>query len=138
MHLRDFNAGEVIFTQGGQGAGAILVLNGEVRVSADKTELARLRDGDFFGEIALAASEKRTADATATSAQVFDNLVVIPSVAANAVNLHPVQAILGIIIFGSLFGTVGIIVAVPAIAAGKIVFKNIYTDIANASLKATP
>jgi predicted PurR-regulated permease PerM len=66
------------------------------------------------------------------------NLVVIPSVVANSVNLHPVQAILGIIIFGSLFGTVGIILAVPAIAAGKIVFKNIYTDIANASLKATP
>jgi predicted PurR-regulated permease PerM len=72
------------------------------------------------------------------SAQLFDNLVVIPSVVANAVNLHPVQAILGIIIFGSLFGTVGIILAVPAIAAGKIVFKNIYADMANASLKATP
>ena len=76
--------------------------------------------------------------AVIVSAQIFDNLVVIPSVVANSVNLHPVQAILGIIIFGSLFGTVGIILAVPAIAAGKIVFKNIYTDIANASLKATP
>jgi predicted PurR-regulated permease PerM len=72
------------------------------------------------------------------SAQVFDNVVVIPSVVANAVNLHPVQAILGIIIFGSLFGTVGVILAVPAIAAGKIVFENIYADMANASLKATP
>jgi len=71
-------------------------------------------------------------------AQIFDNVVVIPSIVANAVNLHPVQAILGIIIFGSLFGTVGIILAVPAIAAGKIVFKNIYADMANASLRATP
>jgi CRP-like cAMP-binding protein len=68
MHLRDFKAGEVIFCRGDQGAGAILVLSGEVRVSADKTELALLRDGDFFGEIALAASERRTADATASSA----------------------------------------------------------------------
>jgi CRP-like cAMP-binding protein len=67
MHLRDFKAGELIFSQGDQGAGAILVLSGEVRVTADKAELARLRDGDFFGEIALAASERRTADATATS-----------------------------------------------------------------------
>ena len=33
MHLRDFKAGEVIFTAGDQGAGAILVLSGEVRVS---------------------------------------------------------------------------------------------------------
>jgi predicted PurR-regulated permease PerM len=71
-------------------------------------------------------------------AQIFDNVVVIPSIVAHAVNLHPVQAILGIIIFGSLFGTVGIILAVPAIAAGKIVFKNIYADMANASLRATP
>ncbi|MCP4767507.1 MAG: AI-2E family transporter [Gammaproteobacteria bacterium] len=70
------------------------------------------------------------------SAQIFDNAVVIPSVVANAVNLHPVLAILGILIFGSLFGTIGIILAVPVIATGKIVFKNIYADMANASLKA--
>ncbi len=67
MHLRDFKTGEVIFTQGDQGAGAILVLEGEVRVSAEKTELALLGSGDFFGEIALAAPERRTADATATT-----------------------------------------------------------------------
>ncbi len=72
------------------------------------------------------------------SAQIFDNVVVIPAVVAHAVNLHPVQAIFGILIFGSLFGTIGIILAVPAIAAGKIVFNNIYADMANASLKATP
>ena len=70
------------------------------------------------------------------SAQIFDNVVVIPAIVAHAVNLHPVQAIFGIIIFGSLFGTIGIILAVPAIAAGKIVFNNIYADMANASLKA--
>ena len=67
MHPRDFKAGESIFSQGDQGAGAILVLNGEVRISADKTELALLNGGDFFGEIALAAPENRTADATAIS-----------------------------------------------------------------------
>ena len=72
------------------------------------------------------------------AAQFFDNAVVIPSIVANAVNLHPVQAILGIIVFGSLFGTVGIILAVPAIAAGKIVFKNIYADMANASQQVRP
>ena len=71
------------------------------------------------------------------AAQIFDNLVVIPAVVAHAVNLHPVQAILGIIIFGSLFGTVGVILAMPAIAAAKIVINNIYADMANASLKST-
>ena len=67
MHLRDFKAGETIFSQGDQGAGAILVLDGKVRVAAEKTELALLKSGDFFGEIALAAPERRTADATAIS-----------------------------------------------------------------------
>ena len=67
MHLRDFKAGEAIFKQGDQGAGAILVLQGEVLISTEDTELARLQDGDFFGEIALAAPERRTADATAVS-----------------------------------------------------------------------
>ena len=76
--------------------------------------------------------------AVIVSAQIFDNVVVIPTVVAHAVNLHPVQAIFGIIIFGSLFGTIGIILAVPAIAAGKIVFNNIYADMANASLKEVP
>jgi len=68
MHVRPFKAGETIFSQGDQGAGAILVLEGGVRVMANKTELAVLEPGDFFGEIALAAPERRTADATATVA----------------------------------------------------------------------
>jgi CRP-like cAMP-binding protein len=67
MHLRDFKAGEDIFSQGDQGAGAILVLDGEIRISADETELALLGSGDFFGEIALAAPERRTANAAATT-----------------------------------------------------------------------
>jgi len=68
-------------------------------------------------------------------AQIVDNVVVIPAVIANAVNLHPVQVILGIIIFGSLFGTLGVILAIPGIAAGKIVYNNLFADIQNASLK---
>ena len=71
------------------------------------------------------------------SAQIIDNVIVIPAVIANAVNLHPVQVILGIIIFGSLFGTLGVILAIPAIAAGKIVYNNLYADMQNASRKST-
>ena len=69
------------------------------------------------------------------TAQVIDNVVVIPAVIANAVNLHPVQVILGIIIFGSVFGTLGIILAIPAIATAKIIFNNLYADILNNSKK---
>ena len=67
MHLRQFKTDEVIFNLGDQGAGAILVLEGSVRIMASTTELALLEQGDFFGEIALAATERRTADAIALS-----------------------------------------------------------------------
>ncbi len=40
-----------------------MVLEGSVRIMANKTELALLEPGDFFGEMALAEPEKRTADA---------------------------------------------------------------------------
>lgn len=66
MHVRNFQADEVIFNQGDQAAGAILVLQGTVRVKVKDTELALLESGDFFGEIALAETEKRVADAYAT------------------------------------------------------------------------
>ena len=66
-------------------------------------------------------------------AQIVDNIVVIPSVIANAVDLHPVLVIVGILIFGNLFGTIGVILAIPALAAAKIIYINLYSDIHNAS-----
>ena len=63
MHVRNFLADEVIFRQGDKGAGAILILEGSVRVMVNETQLAHLETGDFFGEIALAEPERRTADA---------------------------------------------------------------------------
>ena len=63
MHVRHFQPDEVIFQQGDQAAGAILVMQGSVRVMANKTQLALLEIGDFFGEIALAATDNRAADA---------------------------------------------------------------------------
>ena len=63
MHLRHFLPDEVIFQQGDQGAGAILIMQGSARIMANKTQLALLEVGDFFGEIALAATDNRAADA---------------------------------------------------------------------------
>jgi len=68
MHVREFGDNEAIFSRGDQAAGAILVLQGQVRISTDMVELASLESGDFFGEIALAAPETRIADATAITA----------------------------------------------------------------------
>ncbi len=69
-------------------------------------------------------------------AQIIDNVVVIPYVIAGAVDLHPVLVIVGLIIFGSLFGTIGVILAIPALATAKIIFSNLYSDIYNASQTA--
>ncbi len=66
-------------------------------------------------------------------AQVVDNVIVIPSVIANAVDLHPVPVIVGILIFGNLFGAIGVILAIPALAAAKIIFNNLYQHAYNAS-----
>ncbi len=65
MHIRQFAKGEMIFKQGDHGAGAVLIIEGHVNVTTKETALASLIAGDFFGEIALAKTDKRTADATA-------------------------------------------------------------------------
>lgn len=65
------------------------------------------------------------------TAQLVDNFFVIPYFIANAVDLHPIMVILGVIIFGNLFGMVGVILAIPAIAAAKILFNNLYNNIQN-------
>jgi CRP-like cAMP-binding protein len=56
---------DVIRQDACEAAGAILVLTGSVRIKVRNKELALLESGDFFGEIALAESEKRITDAIA-------------------------------------------------------------------------
>ena len=63
MHVRNFQQDEVVFRTGDQSAGAILLLQGQVNISTPNANLAELVQGDFFGEIALAETEKRLADA---------------------------------------------------------------------------
>lgn len=70
------------------------------------------------------------------SAQVVDNVIVIPSLIANAVNLHPVEVIVGIMIIGTAFGTVGVILAIPAIATAKIIFNNLHADFHNTGVRS--
>jgi CRP/FNR family cyclic AMP-dependent transcriptional regulator len=67
MHVRHYQAEEIIFREGDQGAGTILVLDGQVCIKARNNTLATLESGDFFGEIALAENDKRTADAMCIS-----------------------------------------------------------------------
>jgi len=59
------------------------------------------------------------------SVQIIDNLIVVPSFIANTVNLHPLTVILGIIIFGAMLGFAGMLLAIPAMTASKIVFNGL-------------
>ena len=63
MHIRNYQQDEVVFRVGDQSAGAILLLQGQINISTHTATLAELEQGDFFGEIALAETEKRLADA---------------------------------------------------------------------------
>jgi len=59
-------------------------------------------------------------------AQVVDNLLVVPSLIAHSVNLHPLVVIVGIIVFGHFFGLLGMILAVPALAAAWIIVAGLH------------
>jgi len=50
---------------GNAGAGAVLLLSGEVSVQLDGKEIDRMYRGELFGEVALAEDLPRTADIVA-------------------------------------------------------------------------
>ncbi|MBW3577757.1 MAG: AI-2E family transporter [Actinobacteria bacterium] len=59
--------------------------------------------------------------AVMTVVQQVDNHVVSPNVMSRTVEMHPITVMLGLLVAGSLYGIVGMLVAVPAIAAAKLV-----------------
>ena len=54
--------------------------------------------------------------------QLIDNVFIIPTVIAQSVSLHPLTVIAGVIIFGNAFGMLGMIMAIPVLAALKIIY----------------
>ncbi len=73
MHRREYRAGEVIFRQGEPGVGMYVVQHGLVEIIYEPSGkvLVELRDGDFFGEIALLNETPRSATAKATTASTL-------------------------------------------------------------------
>lgn len=67
MHPRSYKKGDMIFTAGDIGVGAVLITSGEIQIKAGDKTLANLQSGDFFGEVALVVDEPRTADAIASA-----------------------------------------------------------------------
>jgi CRP-like cAMP-binding protein len=59
--------GHVIAREGDRGIGFFLVLDGDARVSRGGKGLAKLKAGDFFGEISLLDRGPRTATVTAST-----------------------------------------------------------------------
>jgi CRP-like cAMP-binding protein len=66
--LRRKAAGEPVFAQGDAGDAVYVVAHGEVQVLHGETEVARLGDGAFFGEIALLTNHPRSASVVAVRA----------------------------------------------------------------------
>jgi CRP-like cAMP-binding protein len=64
-------AGEVVFRQGDKAVDMFVIQSGVVEISrgegSERTLMATLRQGDFFGEMSLLESMPREADATATT-----------------------------------------------------------------------
>ena len=64
--------------------------------------------------------------------QMVDNFVVVPTVLARAANLHPLMALLAIIVAGNLFGLVGMVFALPVLASARIIFVGVYEELRQA------
>jgi CRP-like cAMP-binding protein len=63
----DLPLGKVMAEEGDRGREFIVLLEGEADVTKGGQTINRMRDGDFFGEIALVTKMPRTATVTATT-----------------------------------------------------------------------
>jgi CRP-like cAMP-binding protein len=69
VHEREYAPGEYVFFQNDPGLGMYVIKEGEVSIKLEnpEKELARLREGSFFGEIALMDESPRSASAVAVT-----------------------------------------------------------------------
>jgi CRP-like cAMP-binding protein len=65
---QEFAAGDYIVRQGQVGTGLYVILSGEAAVLRGGTEISRLHEGDFFGELAVIDQMPRSASVRAASA----------------------------------------------------------------------
>ena len=70
MHHRDFNSGDFVFKNRAPGEGMYIIMRGSVKITVgtragNENVLAELKQGEFFGELALFDDEPRSANAIA-------------------------------------------------------------------------
>jgi small-conductance mechanosensitive channel/CRP-like cAMP-binding protein len=63
--VHTYGKGETIIRHGSEGNSMFVVHDGNVSVRVEQNEIARLGEGDFFGEMALLTGEARAADVVA-------------------------------------------------------------------------
>ena len=63
-----------------------------------------------------------------TIGQLIDNFFSQPYIFSTSVKSHPLEIFIVIMIAGILFGTIGLIVAIPCYTALKVIFKAFYAD----------
>ena len=61
--------------------------------------------------------------------QTVEGYYLTPKLLGEKLNLHPLVVLLGLVVGGNLFGIVGIILAVPVIAAARVVLRFLEEDI---------
>ncbi len=72
---QEFNPGDIIFREGQEGGSMFVITKGRVKIVRDfgksNSTLARLSQGDFFGEISVFSHEPRSATAVAEETTVL-------------------------------------------------------------------
>lgn len=53
IHARNYNANEMVFKQGDVGVGMYIIIRGSVDIIYDDKHITTLKEGEFFGELAL-------------------------------------------------------------------------------------
>ncbi len=72
VNVRDYQKGEVVFQYGEAGVGMYIIVKGSVSISLNGKQITQLKEGDFFGEIALVEEGgRRTADTVSSEESIL-------------------------------------------------------------------
>ena len=71
FRLRQAAPGEMVIKEGAQSDGLYVVLHGTVQVKAQQVPLAKLKEGDIFGEMSLLTRQPATATVTSSGNSIL-------------------------------------------------------------------